>query len=49
MFEKRCETCHAPATVQLNTERYLCSQHAFDAIKDAKGEAARNLRLRPAK
>jgi hypothetical protein len=49
MFEKKCEKCGTLATVQLNLERYLCSQHAFDAIKSAEGDEARKLRLRPAR
>lgn len=49
MFDKKCQTCGAPATVELNAERYLCSEHAFETIKSATGADARKLKLKRVK
>ncbi len=45
MFDKKCEKCGAPATVQMDLA-YLCSKHAFDKVMAAKGPVPR---LKPAK
>jgi hypothetical protein len=39
MFDKKCENCGAPATVQMDLLFY-CSKHAFEKVMGTKGRVA---------
>lgn len=36
IFNKRCEHCGEPATVQLNNDKFYCSKHALEAVEKEK-------------